>query len=143
MDIAEVLQFVDEVLCAKTGKRLNDLQRRIIEGTLKQQKYSEIADTYGLTPGHVKDIGYELLQMLSDVFGEPVGEREMLNLFWNRQGNLNINFGYCNSTNFWNSHIISYINGCSDRPTATPDTSRPETPDFQDSTDEVKIENGW
>jgi hypothetical protein len=42
MDIHEVLQFVDKVVYAKTGKRLNDLQRGIIEGTLKQQKYGSI-----------------------------------------------------------------------------------------------------
>ncbi len=41
MDIREVLQFVEEVVYAKTGQHLNDLQRRIIEGTLKRQKYMD------------------------------------------------------------------------------------------------------
>ncbi len=72
MDIREVLQFVEEVVYAKTGNHLNDLQRDIIEGTLKRQKYVDIADSYGCSAGHAKDAGYELLQMLSDVFGEPV-----------------------------------------------------------------------
>ena len=65
MDTAHILQFVDEGVCAKTGKHLNDLQRKIIEGILKQQKYSDIADTYGCTAGHAKDIGYKLLQKTS------------------------------------------------------------------------------
>ncbi|TAD93359.1 MAG: hypothetical protein EA000_01415, partial [Oscillatoriales cyanobacterium] len=60
MDTAHILQFVDEVVCAKTGKHLNDLQRKIIKGILKQQKYSDIADTYGCTAGHAKDVGYKL-----------------------------------------------------------------------------------
>jgi len=77
MDTADILKFVDEVVCAKTGKHLNDLQRGIIEGILKRQKYSDIADTYGCTAGHAKDVGYELLQMLSDVFGEPVDKRNL------------------------------------------------------------------
>jgi len=72
MDTAHILQFVDEVLSAKTGKHLNDLQRKIIEGILNRQKYSDIADTYGCTAGNAKDVGYKLLQMLSDVFDEPV-----------------------------------------------------------------------
>jgi hypothetical protein len=131
MDIHEVLQFVDKVVCAKTGKHLNDLQRGIIEGTLKQQKYSEIADTYRLTQGHVKDVGYELLQMLSDAFGEPV-EKGNLKSVLERQDNLNISFG--------NSNIIGYINVCSDRPAATPDENQPKSPDFQQAKDEAKIE---
>ncbi len=57
MDTAPILQFVDEVLSAKTGKHLNDLQRGIIDGILKRQKYCDIADTYGCTAGHAKDVG--------------------------------------------------------------------------------------
>ncbi|MDY7014641.1 MAG: hypothetical protein SVX43_13765, partial [Cyanobacteriota bacterium] len=72
MDVREVLQFVDEAVLLKTGKRLNDLQRGIIEGTLKRQKYADIAESYGCSAGHAKDIGYELLHLLSDVFDEPV-----------------------------------------------------------------------
>ena len=131
MDIHQVLEFVDKVVYAKTGKRLNDLQRGIIEGTLKQQKYSEIADTYRLTQGHVKDVGYELLQMLSDTFDEPVDKGNLKSVLA-RQDNLNISFG--------NSNIIGYINVCSDLPTATPDENQPKTPDFQQAKDEAKIE---
>jgi hypothetical protein len=131
MDIHEVLQFVDKVVYAKTGKRLNDLQRGIIEGTLKQQKYSEIADTYRLTQGHVKDVGYELLQMLSDTFDEPVDKGNLKSVL-ERQDNLNISFG--------NNNIIGYINVCSDRPTATRDENKPQTPDFQQAKDEARIE---
>ena len=131
MDIHEVLQFVDKVVCAKTGKRLNDLQRGIIEGTLKQQKYSEIADTYRLTQGHVKDVGYELLQMLSDTFGEPV-EKGNLKSVLERQDNLNISFG--------SNNVIGYINVCSDRPTATPDEIQPPTPDLRRDKHLAKIE---
>ncbi|MFB8796575.1 MAG: hypothetical protein U7126_20675 [Microcoleus sp.] len=92
MDTAHILQFVDEVVCAKTGKHLNDLQRKIIKGILKQQKYSDIADTYGCTAGHAKDVGYKLLQMLSDVFDEPVDKYNLKSVL-ERQLNLNINFG--------------------------------------------------
>ncbi|OCR00286.1 hypothetical protein BCD67_25105 [Oscillatoriales cyanobacterium USR001] len=124
MDIHEVLQFVDRVVYAKTGKHLNDLQRGIIEGTLKQKKYAEIADTYRLTQGHVKDVGYELLQMLSDTFGEPVDKGNLESVL-DRQGNLNIW-----DCTIGNSNIIGYINVCSDRPTTTSDESQPPTPDF-------------
>ncbi|TAG89931.1 MAG: hypothetical protein EAZ18_19920 [Oscillatoriales cyanobacterium] len=107
MDTAHILQFVDEVVCAKTGKHLNDLQRKIIEGILKQQKYSDIADTYGCTAGHAKDVGYKLLHMLSDAFDEPVDKGNLESVL-ERQLNLNINFGDRNTTNFWDSNTINY-----------------------------------
>jgi hypothetical protein len=138
MDTAHILRFVDEVLSAKTGKHLNDLQRKIIEGILKRQKYSDIADTYGCTAGHAKDVGYELLHMLSDAFDEPVDKGNLESVL-ERQLNLNINFGD-RTTNFGNSHTINYINGCSEQPNPTPDKSQPATPDYQDSTNQVKIE---
>lgn len=139
MDTADILQLVDEVVRAKTGKHLNDLQRGIIDGILKRQKYSDIANTYGCTAGHAKDVGYKLLHMLSDAFGESVDKGNLESVL-ERQLNLNINFGDRNPTNFWNSHTINYINACSELPTPTPDKSRSETPDFQDSTNQVKIE---
>ncbi|MEG4521163.1 MULTISPECIES: hypothetical protein [unclassified Microcoleus] len=138
MDTAHILEFVDEVLSANTGTHLNDLQRKIIEGILNRQKYSNIADTYGCTAGHAKDVGYKLLQMLSDVFGEPVNKHNLESVL-ERQLNLNIYFGG-RTTNFGNSHIINYINGCSELPTSTPDKSLSETPEFQESTNQVKIE---
>ena len=138
MDTAHILQFVDKVLSAKTGKHLNDLQRGIIEGILNRQKYSDIAGTYGCTVGHAKDVGYELLQMLSDAFDEPVDKGNLESVL-ERQLNLNINFGD-RTTNFGNSHTINYINTCSELPNATPDKSQPATPDYQDSANQVKIE---
>jgi hypothetical protein len=130
MDIKEVLQFVDDVVYAKKGKHLNDLQRAIIEGTLKRQKYSEIADTCRCSEGHVKDMGYELLQVLSDAFGEPVDKSNLKSVL-ERQGNLNISFG--------DSNIIGYINICSDK-TTTSDKNQSQTPKFQQFQDKTKIE---
>lgn len=138
MDTAHILQFVDKVLSAKTGQHLNDLQRGIIEGILKRQKYSDIADTYGCTAGHAKDVGYKLLHMLSDAFDEPVDKGNLESVL-ERQLNLNINFGD-RTTNFGNSHTINYINTCSELPNATPDKIQPPTPEFQDGTNQVKIE---
>jgi len=139
MHTAPILQFVDKVFSAKTGKHLNDLQRKIIEGILNRQKYSDIADIYGCTAGHAKDVGYELLHMLSDAFEEPVHKGNLESVL-ERQLNLNINFGDSNTTNFWDSNTINYTNSCSELPTPTPDKSQPATPDYQDSTNQVKIE---
>jgi len=126
MDSHEVLKFVDEVMYAKTGKRLNNLQREVIMGILNKQKYADIAETYGCSHGHAKDVGYELLQMFSEIFGEAVDKNNLKSVL-ERQGNLNISFG----DRSINSKIIGCINIGSDRPNPTPDKSQPATPDFQ------------
>jgi hypothetical protein len=110
MDRAHILEFVDEVISANTGKHLNDLQGKIIQGILNRPKYSDIADTYGCTAGHAKDVGYKLLQLLSDVFGEPVDKGNLESVL-ERQLNLNINLGDGNTTNFGNSNTTTIMPG--------------------------------
>jgi len=141
MNIHEVMQFVDAAFYLKTGKYLNDLQRGIIEGTLKRQKYSDIAEAYGCSAGHAKDVGYALLQMLSDVFDEPVDKGNLKSVL-ERQGNLNISFNKSKITDN-NNNIIGYINVCSERANGTLDKSQPAAPNSQQrskNTTKIKID---
>lgn len=115
MHVHEVLQFIEKAVYTKTGKHLNDLQRGIVEGTLKRQKYDDIAENCGCSAGHVKDVGYELLQMLSDVFDEPVNKQNLKSVL-ERQGNLNISLG----DKSINSNIIGCVNMGSEQTTHTP-----------------------
>lgn len=108
MDIPQILQFVDETVYAKTDKHLNDLQRRIIAGILKGQKYADVSETYGYSAQHVKKASHELLQILSDIFGEQVKKNNFESVL-ERQINQNIKLG--NNNTFQNSKI-NYINGC-------------------------------
>jgi hypothetical protein len=140
MHIHEILQFVDEAVYLKTGKRLNDLQRGIIEGTLKRQKYSDIAENYGCTAGHAKDVGYALLQILSDVFDEPVDKGNLKSVL-ERQGNLNISFGERSINNNINSDVIGCLNFGSEQPNSSPDRSQSSTPNSQQSSkNQTKVE---
>jgi hypothetical protein len=137
MDIQEILHFVDDAVCAKTGQRLTDLQRAIIEGILKRQKYSEIAKTYGCTTGHAKDKGYELLQMLSSIFGESVKKRNIKSVI-ERQANQNI-CGIWGNT-FGDSNVIGNINFCPEAPKATPEPSQPDTDTFERGKNQAMME---
>ena len=138
MDSPQILQFVDEAVCAKTGKHLNNLQRKIIAGILNRKKYADVADTYGYSSQHVKKASHELLQMLSEVFGEQVKKSNLESVI-ERHIHQNINLG--NNTTIKNSSNISYINNCSNLSTPTPDDSQPETPDLQEeSKHQTKIE---
>jgi hypothetical protein len=103
MNIPEMLQFIDEVIEDKTGKPLTNLQVSILEGILKGQKYSEIGNQNGFTEGHVRDVGYELLQLLSKIFDIPLRKRNLKH-FLERQNN--INFKSCK--NFLNGNTITY-----------------------------------
>ncbi len=128
MDIPQTVQFVDEAVCTKTGKHLNDLQRRIITGILNRQKYADVAETHGYSDKHVKKVSHELLQMLSDIFGEQV-KKSNLESVLERHINLTITAG--NKQNTQNNIIgIGYINSCPASSTPTPDQSQPATPDF-------------
>ena len=129
MNIPQMLQSVDETVCAKTGKHLNDLQRRIIAGILNRQKYAGVAETYGYSDKHVKKVSHELLQMLSDIFGEQV-KKSNLESVLERHINVNISFANKN-TGHKNIVGIGYINNCPDASASTPDESQPATPDFQ------------
>ncbi|MGL4503934.1 MAG: hypothetical protein ACRCU2_33035 [Planktothrix sp.] len=139
MDIPDILQFVDEIISSKTGKHLNDLQRGIIEGTLKRQRYTDIAETYGCTAGHAKDEGYKLLQLLSNFFGETVDKNNLKSVL-DRQINLNINLGN-NNTTFQNSKEINYINICPDNPTPSSNKSKPITVNTKTRKNKVNIES--
>ena len=100
MDIKELLKFVDESMFAKTGKRLNDLQRQLIEGALNHRKYVDIAESFERSEGHVKDTGYELLQMLSDIFEEPVSKGNLKSVLERQRSNVTVNVGDGNVGNF-------------------------------------------
>ena len=138
MDSPQILQFVDEAVYTNTGKRLNNLQRRIIAGILNRQRYADVAETYGYSSQHVKKASHELLQMLSEVFGEQV-KKSNLESVLERQINQNITtLGNKNNQKIIG---ISYINNCPTPSTPTPDQSQPENPDLQEeSKNQTKIE---
>jgi hypothetical protein len=138
MDSPQILQFVDEVVYTNTGKRLNNLQRKIISGILNRQRYADVAETYGYSSQHVKKASYELLQMLSEVFGEPVKKSNLESVL---ERHINQNITTLGNKNNQKVIGISYINNCPNPSTPTPDKSQPENPDLQEeSKNQTKIE---
>ncbi|MDJ1180538.1 hypothetical protein PJF56_16885 [Roseofilum sp. BLCC_M91] len=74
MEWDAVVKSIDELLFSETGKHLDDLQLAIIKGVLNGKKYADIAEQYGCTTGHVKDEGYELWSVLSQLLGENLNK---------------------------------------------------------------------
>ena len=138
MDSPQILQFVDEAVYTNTGKRLNNLQRRIIAGILNRQRYADVAETYGYSSEHVKKASHELLQMLSEVFGEPVKKSNLESVL---ERHINQNITTLGNKNNQKIIGISYINNCPNPSTPTPDESQPKNPDLQQkSKNQTKIE---
>ncbi len=74
MDIAEVLKLADKIVFAKTGKHLDYLQEAILRGTLQQRTYTEIAEEVYSSTSHVRNVGSELWQILSEGLGKDVSK---------------------------------------------------------------------
>ncbi|HEY9296901.1 MAG TPA: NB-ARC domain-containing protein, partial [Phormidium sp.] len=74
MDIQTVLKLADELVFAKTGKHLEYLEEAILQGTLYGRKYSQIAEDFHLSEGHIRDVACELWKKLSDVLEENVSK---------------------------------------------------------------------
>ncbi|MFB2896645.1 ATP-binding protein [Aerosakkonemataceae cyanobacterium BLCC-F50] len=74
MDIQTVLKLADELVFAKTGKHLEYLQEAILRGAIQDQKYSQIAEEFHLSEGHIRDVASDLWKILSDVLGENVNK---------------------------------------------------------------------
>ena len=138
IDSPQILQFVDEAVYTNTGKRLNNLQRRIIAGILNRQRYADVAETYGYSSQHVKKASYELLQMLSEVLGEQVKKSNLESVL---ERHINQNITTLGNKNNQKIIGISYINNCPNPSTPTPDKSQPEKPELQQkSKNQTKIE---
>lgn len=138
MDIPQILEFVDEAVYAKTDKHLNDLQRKIIAGILKGQKYAEVSKNYGYSADHVKKVSHDLLHILSDVFGEKVKKGNLESVL-ERQINVRINFGNKNARHK-NIIGIGTINNCPTPAGDSPKKSQPVITELpQKSQNKAKI----
>jgi hypothetical protein len=74
MNLKEVVKLADDLVFAKTGKHLNDLQEKILHGTWEDEDYKEIAKDVNLSEARVREVGMELWQILSQEFGEKVSK---------------------------------------------------------------------
>lgn len=131
MNVQEALAFADEVVFAKTGKHLDDMQFGVIEGVLKRQKYGDIAQGLNCTEGYAKDVGYELWELFSDAFGEEVNKLNLRSVLL-RKGIVNShNFTIFGNGNVGSANVIGSLNIC---------TSQEESPEFLRGKQRAKIE---
>ena len=100
MSVEQALVLVDNIVYSKTGKHLNDLQANILDRVWRGQKYLAIADEYGCTEGHAKDVGSLLWKIISEALQEKVTKSNFRRVIQRHldlnipstQENFNINF---------------------------------------------------
>ncbi|MEG3922306.1 NB-ARC domain-containing protein [Microcoleus sp. POL10_C6] len=123
MNVQEVLRFADDMVFAKTGEHLEDLQKAILLGVWKGQRYSKIAEESHCTEGHVRNVASELWQLLSDVLGENVNKLNFRSALERSQFAYFSNYGK-------NSLQIGNVNVCDNSLQASeiPKTRSPSSP---------------
>ncbi|MEG4322902.1 MULTISPECIES: NB-ARC domain-containing protein [unclassified Microcoleus] len=77
MNLKEVLQMADEMVFAKTGKHLDDLQEAILRGSIQGEKYTKIAEEIHCNESYIRDVGSKLWQILSEELGEEVNKTNL------------------------------------------------------------------
>ncbi|MFB2921449.1 NB-ARC domain-containing protein [Aerosakkonema funiforme] len=74
MNLKEMLKIADDIVFAKTGQHLDDLQEAILRGTLQHETYKEIAKDFDCSESRVREVGAELWRILSEQLGEDVSK---------------------------------------------------------------------
>ncbi|QIZ70668.1 hypothetical protein [Oxynema aestuarii] len=163
MEIQEAIEWTDDRVFAKTGKRLDSLQRTILEGTLENQSYKQIAEDYHCTKDHTKRVAAELWKLLSDVLGEEVKKRNFKSTLERIKFSNILNFSVSDSAqithvNFCQEHCpypkakkatktrspISTSASTSTQPEQRHDlTEAPELQHFQNRTAEINLLKQW
>lgn len=151
MDVQEILKWADEVVLAKTGSHLNNLQQAILAGVWNSQKYREIADEYHCTEANVKRVAGNLWSLVSEELGEPVTKSNFRAAIERHQISNSSNIGNVVKSNFVSNSInlcgehCPYPPGAKTRsPTTTPTTTgnQPEQRhDFTEAPDLERLDN--
>jgi len=92
MNLKEMVKLADDMVFAKTGKHLNDLQEKILRGTWQHEDYNEIAKDVNLSEARVREVGMELWQSLSQEFGEKVSKSNFRSTMERLQNSNILNF---------------------------------------------------
>jgi AAA+ ATPase superfamily predicted ATPase len=109
MDVEVILQLADELVFSKTGKHLEYLQEAILRGAIQDQKYSQIAEEFHLSEGHIRDVASELWKILSDILDENVSKANVRYIL--KKGN-----SYHVSSAIGRSFVgINNVNFCSEK----------------------------
>lgn len=64
--------MADQMIFAKTGHHLNDLEEAILRGTMEGKKYTPISEETHCNESYLRDVGSKLWKILSEELGQKV-----------------------------------------------------------------------
>ncbi|MEA5536855.1 AAA-like domain-containing protein [Crocosphaera sp. XPORK-15E] len=75
----EAKQLAERLALQKTGKYLSDVEMIVLQGSWEGKTYEEMAQLAGYTVDYLnKDVGNKLWKKLSDILGEKVSKKNLL-----------------------------------------------------------------
>ncbi|PSB53398.1 ATPase [filamentous cyanobacterium Phorm 6] len=129
MDVKEVLRFTDNLVFAKTGKHLADLEETVLRGVWQGKTYIQIAEESGYSEGYARDVTSKLLKVLSKLLREDINKSNFRSTMKR--------YHDCNFSNFKDIVNFGNINNfCPETsyPPKTPQNSPPTQTSTEDNT---------
>ena len=126
MNLKEMLKFADDIVFAKTGQHLDDLQAAVLRGTLQRETYKEIAKDFDCSESRIREIGSELWQLLSEELGEDVNKKNFRSAIERLQNYNILNFAEVTQ------NVTSSFNTC-EQPRHPPNTPNSHPPNQETS----------
>ncbi|MEG4799511.1 ATP-binding protein [Microcoleus sp. ARI1-B5] len=130
MDIREVLKIADDLVLAKTGKHLDNLQQAVVLASWQGKRYSQLAKEFHCTERHVGNMASKLWKIMSEILEENVNKSTFKSAMERYQVSHNSNFLNYNFLEQGN------INFCTEtlHPPTTPQNSPPTQTSNEDKT---------
>lgn len=74
----KILQVINDAVYTCEGRYLKDIEEKVLLGSLKKQKYQEIAEEHGYCTEYIsQDVGFKLWRILTKVLGESVNKNNI------------------------------------------------------------------
>jgi DNA-binding MarR family transcriptional regulator len=157
MNLKEMLKFADDIVFAKTGQHLDDLQAAILRGTLQRETYKEIAKDFDCSESRTREIGAELWQILSEDLGEDINKKNFRSVMERFQVSIVSHFAqdcvqiscvnYCGEArhppNIPNSHNDEKSSSKQTKTSHQDLSEMPELGDFFDRTPQLQTLTTW
>ncbi len=121
MDIKEVLKFADDLVLAKTGKHLDNLQQAILLASWQGKRYSQVAKDFHCTERHVGNIASKLWKIMSEILEENISKSTFQSAIERYQVSNVSNFGQLNLVQKGNIRVCTETS----HPPKTPQNSPP------------------
>ncbi|MEK0194635.1 ATPase, partial [Microcoleus anatoxicus PTRS1] len=132
MDIKEVLRLADDLVLAKTGKHLDNLQQAVLLATWQGKRYSQIAKEYHCTEHHVANVASKLWQLIKKKLGEKVSKTTLRSAMERYEFSKVSNFGDFNFVqNKGNINVCTETAHHPKTPQNSPPTQTPNEDDTQ------------